>query len=85
MYAQIGQLDMDDNMTEFNILPLAVYTRKQEKCQVFATVGSYDGHDGYKTCARNRKHDPGVEGVASQTCGQPHLAQSEDTLDCCVC
>jgi hypothetical protein len=41
-YAQISQPDMDDNMTEFNIgmdpgLPLAVYTRKQEKCQVFAT------------------------------------------------
>ena len=40
-YAQISQPDMDDNMTDFNvgmdpILPLAVYTRKQEKCQVFA-------------------------------------------------
>jgi hypothetical protein len=40
-YAQISQPDLDDNMTEFNIgidsgLPLAVYTRKQEKCQVFA-------------------------------------------------
>ena len=40
-YAQISQPDRDDNMTEFNIgmdpiLPLAVYTRKQEKCQVFA-------------------------------------------------
>jgi len=40
-YAQISQPDLDDNMNEFNIginpgLPLAVYTRKQEKCQVFA-------------------------------------------------
>jgi hypothetical protein len=40
-YAQISQPDLDDNLTEFNtgidpILPLAVYTRKQEKCQVFA-------------------------------------------------
>jgi hypothetical protein len=40
-YAQISQPDLDDNMTEFNIgidsgLPLAIYTRKQEKCQVFA-------------------------------------------------
>jgi hypothetical protein len=40
-YAQISQPDLDDNMTEFNIgidsgLPLAVYTRKQEKCQIFA-------------------------------------------------
>ena len=39
-YAQISQPDLDDNMTEFNIgidsgLPLAVYTRKQEKCQIF--------------------------------------------------
>jgi len=39
--AQISQPDLDDNMTEFNIginsgLPLSVYTRKQEKCQVFA-------------------------------------------------
>jgi len=41
-YAQISQPDMDANMAEFNIgmdpiLPLAVYTRKQEKCQVFAS------------------------------------------------
>jgi hypothetical protein len=41
-YAQISQPDLDDNMTEFNIgidsgLPLAVYTLKQEKCQIFAT------------------------------------------------
>ncbi len=40
-YAQISQPDLDDNLTDFNtginrILPLAVYTRKQEKCQVFA-------------------------------------------------
>jgi hypothetical protein len=40
-YAQISQPDLDDNMTDFhsNInsgLPLAIYTRKQEKCQVFA-------------------------------------------------
>jgi hypothetical protein len=39
-YTQISQPDLDDNMNEFNIgidpgLPLAVYTRKQEKCQVF--------------------------------------------------
>ncbi len=41
-YAQISQPDLDDNMTNFHSgidsgLPLAVYTRKQEKCQVFAT------------------------------------------------
>jgi hypothetical protein len=41
-YAQISQPNLNDNLTEFNIginpiLPLAVYTRKQEKCQVFAT------------------------------------------------
>jgi hypothetical protein len=40
-YAQISQPDLDDNMNEFNIginpgLPLAIYTRKLEKCQVFA-------------------------------------------------
>ena len=40
-YIQISQPDLDDNMNEFNIgidpsLPLAIYTRKQEKCQVFA-------------------------------------------------
>jgi hypothetical protein len=39
-YAQINQPDLDDNMTKFNIgidsgLPLAAYTRKQEKCQIF--------------------------------------------------
>jgi hypothetical protein len=44
-YAQISQPDLDDNLTEFNtginpILPLAVYTRKQEKCQVFANYAS---------------------------------------------
>ena len=41
-YAQISQPDLNDIMNEFNIsinpgLPLAVYTHKQEKCQVFAT------------------------------------------------
>jgi hypothetical protein len=40
-YAQISQPDLDDNMTNFYPridlgLPLNVYTRKQEKCQVFA-------------------------------------------------
>jgi hypothetical protein len=41
-YAQISQPDLDDNMTNFHSgidsgLPLAIYIRKQEKCQVFAT------------------------------------------------
>jgi hypothetical protein len=41
-YAQISQPDLDDNITDFHSgidsgLPLAVYTRKQEKCQLFAT------------------------------------------------
>jgi hypothetical protein len=40
-YTQISKLDLDDNMTDFQFginsgLPLAVYIRKQEKCQVFA-------------------------------------------------
>ncbi len=40
-YAQISQPYLDDNMTNFHSgidsgLPLAIYTRKQEKCQVFA-------------------------------------------------
>ena len=40
-YATISQPDIDDNMVEFHTgidaqLPLAVYTRKQEKCQTFA-------------------------------------------------
>jgi hypothetical protein len=39
---QISKPDLDDNMTNFHSgidsgLPLATYTRKQEKCQVFAT------------------------------------------------
>jgi hypothetical protein len=41
-YAQISQPDLDDNMTNFHSginsgLPLAIYMRKQKKCQVFAT------------------------------------------------
>jgi hypothetical protein len=44
-YAQISQPDLDDNLMEFNtgidpILPLAVYTRKQEKFQVFTDNAS---------------------------------------------
>ena len=40
-YVQISQLDLNDNLADFNTgidpgLPLAVYTRKQEQCQVFA-------------------------------------------------
>jgi hypothetical protein len=43
--AQISQPDLDDNMTDFHSsinsgLPLAVYMRKQEKCQVFAANAS---------------------------------------------
>ncbi len=41
-YAQISQPDLDDNMTNFHSgihssLRLVPYTKKQEKCQVFAT------------------------------------------------
>jgi hypothetical protein len=40
-YATISQLEINNNMTEFHTgvniaLPLAIYTRKQEKCQTFA-------------------------------------------------
>jgi hypothetical protein len=40
-YAQISQPDLDENMTNFHScidsgLPLAIYTSKQVKCQVFA-------------------------------------------------
>jgi hypothetical protein len=41
-YAQISKTDLDDTMTDYysginSSHPLAIYTRKQEKCQVFAT------------------------------------------------
>ncbi len=41
MYAQICQPDLDNSLANFNMgidpgLLLAVYTRKQEHCQVFA-------------------------------------------------
>jgi hypothetical protein len=41
-YIQIRQPDLDDNMNNFHsginlCPPLAIYTKKQEKCQVFAT------------------------------------------------
>ena len=41
-YAQISQPDLDNNLAEYNTninpgLPLKVYTRKQEKCQIFAS------------------------------------------------
>ena len=41
-YTQISQLDLDNNLAKVNTgidpgLPLAVYIRKQEKCQVFAS------------------------------------------------
>ncbi len=40
-YVQISQPDLEENFTDFNQgihrnLPLAIYTRKQEKCQTFA-------------------------------------------------
>jgi hypothetical protein len=40
-YAQISQPNLDNNLADFNMgiylgLPLAVYTRKQECCQVFS-------------------------------------------------
>jgi hypothetical protein len=44
-YPQISQPDLDDNMTYFHSgikssLPLSVYKRKQEKCQVFIANAS---------------------------------------------
>ncbi len=41
MYVQISQPNLDNNLADFNSeidpgLPLTVYTRKQERCQVFA-------------------------------------------------
>jgi hypothetical protein len=40
-YTQISQPDLNNNLADFNMginpcLPLAIYTRKQERCQVFA-------------------------------------------------
>jgi hypothetical protein len=45
-YAQIGQPDLDDNLTDFNtginlILPLAVYTRKQENVNSLHTMPAF--------------------------------------------
>jgi hypothetical protein len=55
MYAQISQPNLDDNLAEFNTGPLAVYTRKQEKCQVFANNASVPISDA--TMVTNRtKH-----------------------------
>ncbi len=40
-YVQISQHDLNDNLADFNMgidpgLPLAIYTRKQKRCKVFA-------------------------------------------------
>ena len=63
-YAQISQPDLDNNLIEFNTginpgLPLAVYTCKQEKCQVFAVnqgtdLRHDDGHHMVQTHHRQR-------------------------------
>ncbi len=92
-YAQISQPDLDDKMTNFHSgidagLPLAVYTRKQEKCQVFAADARVPISD--KTmittgCPSMRQHDVGLVQVEMLCAYQPHLAQLEGPLDCFLC
>jgi hypothetical protein len=66
-YAHISQPDLDDNMTDFHSgidsgLPLAVYTRKQEKCQIFATNAGVPISDEtmVTTCPGLQQHDLGL-------------------------
>jgi hypothetical protein len=94
-YAQISQPDLDDNMTDFHSginlgLPLAIYTRKQEKCQVFAADAGFPNSNetmittGTKH-ARVWQHDVGLAQVETLPTSQPHLAQLEVPLDRCLC
>jgi hypothetical protein len=68
-YAQISKPDLNDNLADFNTgivpgLPLAVYTRKQERCQVFAlnaAVPICHHRDKLRTCLQ--QHDHGMAQV----------------------
>jgi hypothetical protein len=58
-YASISQPNLDDNLREFNtgidpILPLAVYTRKQEKCPVFAHDAGVPIYDATMVTTRTK-------------------------------
>jgi hypothetical protein len=95
-YTQISKPDLDDNMTDFHSginsgLPLAIYTRKQEECQVFAADAGVPISD--KTMiTTGTKH--------ALECGnmkltlhkwkccphsRPNLAQLESPLEHCLC
>jgi hypothetical protein len=78
-YAQISQPDLDDNMTDFHSginsgLPLAIYTRNQEKCQIFATnagvpiSNKYHEHHRYQAHPSVQQHDVGLVRVETLPC-----------------
>jgi hypothetical protein len=72
-YATISQPDVDNNMTKFHMginphLPLAIYTRKQEKCQTFA-------HDDGISISEATMVSTGTK--AAITCGGMELAWRE--------
>ncbi len=75
MYVQISQPDLDENLANFNMgidpgLPLAVYTKKQEHCQVFAL-----------NTAVPISKDYGMAQVEPLRHCRPHLAQLENPFD----
>jgi hypothetical protein len=94
-YAQISQHNLDDNMTDFHSgnnlgLPLAVYTRKQEKCQVFAAdVEVPISNETMITTGTKHalacKHNVGLAQMETLLASLPHMAQLEAPLDHCLC
>jgi hypothetical protein len=93
-YAQISQPDLDNNMAEFNIgidsgLPLAVYTRKQENCQVFAAcrqrrspyLRRAHGHHQIQAHDRQPQHDAQLERVEAPPSNSAHMGKLETPLD----
>ena len=96
MYAQISQPDLDNNLAKFNTgidpgLPLAVYTRKQEKCQIFASDAGVSISDatmvttGCKHAIASRNMTLGWREWKRRPPQRTHMESLEDPLDRRLC
>ncbi len=77
MYTQISQPDLDNNLDNFNTgigldLPLAIYTRKQKRCQVFALDAAVPISEATMVTT-GTKH--------ALTCGNMTMAWTSGTVD----
>ncbi len=92
---QISQPDLDDNMIDFHsgmVRPPPCCLHKEagemsDLCRRCRCPHLRQNHDDHIYQARPRvlQHDVGLAQVETLPYHQPHLAQLEGPLDCCLC